>query len=264
MLRMLKRASTLVRMGLFAASTAAAALTAAGAAAAEDGLLVPPTPKEQALGKLIFLPGDADALDAPLSEGERRVLVTGAYSSGDRFAPEGFVLRRGDARLARLQRWDGLLLIDAEGRLSIQDVSSVHHAGENYDLRDRPSRRAFLEQARDAGLSAVQSHLLINEGVLDLSPIPGAKRFRRRLLFETQDGKIGVFDTSPRALTLFEAAEALSAAQAPRFALNLDMGTYDFCEDQRAGVGPKPCGLLNRKGIDKLTNVIAITLTQTP
>ena len=253
--------STLKRFVLFTVATAlAAAASPLSAPAAEKGMLVPPTPKEQASARLIFLPQEQSALDAPLRDGEWRILVTGAYSSGDRFAPEGFVLHRGDARLARLQGWDGLLLIDGDGRASLHDVSDVRHDGRRWNLRDREARRAFLEQARREGLSAVQSHLLINDGALDVKNAPGAPRFRRRLLFETRDGRIGVYDSSPRMMTLYEAAAALKEGVDPRFALNLDMGNYDFCETQ-SPEGSKLCGLLNRAGIGKLTNVLAITVT---
>ncbi|MEM9724524.1 MAG: hypothetical protein AAF909_03555 [Pseudomonadota bacterium] len=224
-----------------------------------EPMLVPPTPKQQASAQLIFLPDEKARLDAPLRRGERRVLMTGAYSSGDRFAPEGFVVQRGDARLARLQGWDGLLLIDGEGRPSLHNVAGVGHGDRVWNLRDREARREFVQVARREGLSAVQSHLLINEGVLDLRPAEGAPRAVRRLLFETDDGRIGVYDTRPRALTLYEAAQALRKRVGPRFALNLDMGTYDFCEKQSAQ-GAVLCGRLRRDDIGKLTNVLAITL----
>lgn len=257
--------SVLIRLIHFSVTTALAASLApyAAFAAEEDQLLIPPTPKERAFFELLFLPDGRGAMDAPLRDGERRVLVTGAYSSGDRFAPEGFVLEKGDASRARIQGWDGLLLIDGAGRASLHDVSHVRYRGAVYDLRERAARRAFIDLAGGEELSAVQSHLLINEGALDLKPADDAPRFRRRLLFETWDGRIGVYDSSPNRLTLYEAAEALRAAQAPRFAFNLDMGNYDFCENQTAG-GVKLCGLLPRSGIDKLTNLIAITVSDRP
>lgn len=255
------RLSMIIRSALFCAATAFAVAAPFAISAADGGMLVPPTPKEKASAELIFLPDGADLLDAPLQDGQRRVLVTGAYSSGDRFAPEGFVLRNGDSKLARLQRWDGLLLIDSASRPSLHDVAAVLHKGKRWNLRDKEQRKAFLKLAKKEGLSAVQSHLLINDGALDVKPSADAPRFRRRLLFETQDGRIGVYDSSPNSLTLYEAAAALRESASPRFALNLDMGTYDFCETQSAD-GAQLCGLLNRGGIGKLTNVLAITLAE--
>ena len=252
--------STITRFLLFSTATALLAAIAPFAVSASDGeMLVPPTPKDRASAELIFLPDGAGALDAPLRRGERRILMTGAYSSGDRFAPEGFVLREGDASLARLQGWDGLLLIDRGGRVSLHDVKDVRHRGRNWNLRERDQRKAFLKLAKQEGLSAVQSHLLINDGALDLRDAEDAPRFRRRLLFETRDGRIGVYDSTPHILTLYDAAKALQESADPRFALNLDMGNYDFCETQSAE-GSRLCGLLNRAGIGKLTNVLAITL----
>lgn len=257
--------SALLRLMRFSVATAlAAAFAPIASFAAEEGrLLIPPTPKDQAAAEILFLPDDLAALDAPLKDGELRLLMTGAYSSGDRFAPEGFVLARGDASRARLQGWDGLLLVDGNGRASLHDVSHVRYGDREFDLRDRASRRAFVALAAQERLSTVQSHLLINEGGLDVKPMDGAPRFRRRLLFETQDGRLGVFDSSPKSLTLYEAAAALQKAENPRFAFNLDMGNYDFCERQTPA-GVRLCGILPRAGIDKLTNLLAITVFAHP
>ena len=252
--------SSAFRYTLFCVATAVVgAASPVGAGAAEGKLLVPPTPKEKASAELIFLPDGASALDAPLRNGERRVLMTGAYSSKDRFAPGGFVLKAGDSSLVRLQGWDGLLLVDAKGRASLHHMEKVRHWGENWNLRERGQRRSFLKRAKRDGLSAVQSHLLIKEGVLDLRESQTIKRRLRRILFETKDGQIGVFESSPRMLTLYEAAQAVRKQLKPRFALNLDMGDYDFCETQSAE-GSTRCGFLNRESIGKLTNVLAITL----
>lgn len=245
---------------LAVALTAAALALAPGLLAADDaaqGLLFLETAPKTAHVSLIFLPVDAEQVAAENAPSERRLLVTGTYSSGDRFAPEGFVIRRGDPTHPFPQGWDGLLLVDRAGRASVHDVSDVRHGGARYDLRDREARRAFVAVAETEALSAIQSHLLIREGALDLAPVLGAKRFRRRILFETDDGRLGVFDTSPRAMTLFEAAAALQHAISPRMALNLDMGTYDYCEESGA-YDLHYCGVLRRESMDNLTNLIEI------
>ena len=207
---------------------------------------------------IAFLPDDVDALPDALPDpgsAPSQLAVTGAYSSGDRFAPEGFVIRQGDATHPWPQGWDGLLLVGAGGGASLHDVASVAYGGERFNLRDRDERAAFLALASADGLSAIQSHLLIRDGALDLVPVENAPQFRRRMLFQLKDGRIGVFDTSPRSVSLYEAAAQLLDAVEPIMAINLDMGAYDFCERIDRGIA-ESCGLLSRDRMDKLTNVI--------
>lgn len=247
----------LVAVTLGASAGAVAEPTPEGAAPPPQVLLIERRAGE-ARARILFLPDDADAVRRVADPGATRLTVTGAYSSGDRFGPEGFVMRRGQALNPAPQGWDGLLLVDASGRASLHDVSRVRLGERRFNLRDRTDRRAFLSAAGRAKLSAIQSHLLINEGALDLRPIADAPRFRRRLLFETQDGRIGVFDTSPRIATLYEAAAALLAAlPQARMALNLDMGAYDFCE-RRIGPERRSCGLVAKIEHQKLTNLIEL------
>ncbi len=223
-----------------------------------DALLTP-TARDAISAEILFLPEDTAGLDAAPSDDSQRLTITGAYSSGDRFAPEGFVIRNGDATHPWPQGWDGLLLIDGEGRLSLHDVSSVRVDNQVFNLRKKNRREPFLDLAAQQGFTAVQSHLLINEGALDLEPVEGARKFRRRLLFEMPDGRIGIWDTSPRMVTLYEAAAELNEAEAPRFALNLDMGAYDFCEKRTGAAEPERCGILTRSGLSKLTNLLTLT-----
>lgn len=236
------------------------AAVAPAPAAAEDMLFLEARAGVAEL-RLRFLPEDAADAARPVREGWRRLTITGAYSSGDRFAPEGFTLRAGDPTHPWPQGWDGLLLAGRDGRAAIFDVRAVEWRGTRYNLRDRAERRAFLAAAD--GASAVQSHLLIKDGALDLSDRAGAPRFRRRLLFAMPDGRLGVFDSSPRAMTLYEAAVALRDAVAPAMALNLDMGAYDYCVDATDG-GARNCGVLPIAGDDKLTNLIEIEAPASP
>lgn len=226
---------------------------------ADDGrFLLPPTPSADLEVQVVFLPEGRDAIDAPLPDGAERLVITGTYTSAERPEPVGFVLRRGRSTNSYAGGPDGLLLIDAAGRASIHDISRVAVGGGVFNLRDRAETTPFLALAETAELTAVQTHLLINDGALDLRDVSGQPRFRRRLLFETDDGRIGVFDTGAQAMTLYEAAVALRDAINPRMALNLDMGTFDFCE-RRTSDGSELCGLLRREGIEKLTNLIVIT-----
>lgn len=256
---------TLVRV-CFAAGAMALGLVGAGADTAFANDLAEPLPAgvlffeaaaDTAEVSLLFLPDDLDA-SAPNPAAAERLIITGAYSSGDRFAPEGFVIRDGDPTHPWPQGWDGLLLVGADGDAALHDVSAVAYGGVTYNLRDKAERTVFLARAAADKLSAVQSHLLIRDGALDLRPVENAPRFRRRMLFQLDDGRIGVFDTSPRSVTLYEGAAQLLDAVGPAMAINLDMGAYDFCERQIQGKARR-CGLLGRNAISRLTNLIALS-----
>lgn len=212
-----------------------------------------------ARAELLLLPEDAPLAPAP-AEGER-LTVTGAYTGrepreGGHPAPVGFYMRRGEVVNRNMGRMDGLLVVDPEdGTLGLYDRAAVPLAGEVYNLRDLDDRRAFIEAASARGLSAMQSHLLVIRGAPDVGDQPDAPRFRRRVLFTDAHG-YGVFQTSD-AVTLHDAAMRLDEALAPTMALNLDMGSYDFCLRARGGV-ERQCGLLGRDQTEKLSNLVRL------
>lgn len=250
---------SIVRITLAATSMAFFWAVLAPTTSDAETLFLEPSPGA-ATARLLFLPEDRARLDADATDGEARITVTGAYSSGDAFRPEGFTIRAGDPTRPYPQGWDGLLTIDALGRARIHNIADVEIDGRRFDLRDSAARDAFVALAESDGLSAVQSHLLITDGRLDVRPAENGRRFRRRILFQLADGRIGLFDTRPDALTLYEAALAVEAAHGPVMALNLDMGAYDFCE-LRTTDGRENCGLLTRTGVDdRLTNLLELSL----
>ena len=139
------------------------------------------------------------------------------------------------------------------------NVAQVQLDDTTFNLREKAQRDNFISQATISELSIIQSHLLISDGHLDLRELPDQPRFRRRILFSTETGDIGIFDTSPDALTLFEAAIALEALARPVMALNLDMGAYDYCARNDGG-NLGNCGLLSRRKTEILTNVLTVRL----
>lgn len=200
-----------------------------------------------------------DGNPAPESP-ENSLTVTGTYSSGDRFGIEGIALDTGKMISRRFQGWDGLAVITPEGQLSLHHVERVKLGGSSFNLRNTDERNAFRGQARERKLSVIQSHLLIADGEVDVRDTPGQPRFRRRILFMTSDGDVGLFDTGNEALTLFDAATALQKAATPLMAFNLDMGSYDYCAWNRGGT--KNCGRLSRNATSILTNVLVFTFKQ--
>lgn len=222
-----------------------------------DGLLLDSCGTPTRADLLLLAPGDGVPSEL-IDEDKTTLIVTGAYTSGEKIEPEGFVLDHGTPYDPYIQGWDGLLLITPQGELSLHHVARVKFRGSLSNLRDRAQRRAFVARARQLGLSAIQSHLLITDGKLDVRNVAGAPRFRRRIVFSYEDGGYGIFDSGPRALTLFEAANEVASQYDPHMAFNLDMGSYDYCAMTREGQ-TSDCGSLDRSRTAKLSNILVFT-----
>lgn len=207
---------------------------------------------------LLLIAPDATVPSDLAGEDKTTLVVTGAYTSGEKVEPEGFVIDHGKAYDPYIQGWDGLLLITSKGELSLHHVSRVRFRGSLSNLRDRGQRRAFVARAKQLGLSAIQSHLLITDGALDVRDVSGAPSFRRRIVFSYKDGGFGIFDSGTRALTLFEAASEVADLYDPDMAFNLDMGSYDYCTMTADGTETN-CGDLSRAATRKLSNILVFT-----
>ncbi len=185
--------------------------------------------------------------------GDHVMTVTGTYSSADRFGIEGLVIQGGKLVSRRYKNWDGVLIVDAQNKPHVFHSSDVTLMGEHFNLKEKPSRTAFIAKAKDLGVSVLQSHLLISNGGLDVSDVVGAPEFYRRMLVTFDDGSFGVWQTAD-AKTLYAAATEVKKQLDPKMALNLDMGAYDFCLR-----GPKhalsDCGAL-LVPVEKLTNLL--------
>jgi len=207
---------------------------------------------------LVVLAPDAPVPSNLAASDKTTLVITGAYTSGEKVEPEGFVLDRGKPFDPYIQGWDGLLLITPEGDLSLHHVSQVKFRGGLSNLRDKGQRRAFVARAKQHRLSAIQSHLLITDGALDVRDVSGAPRFRRRILFSYKNGGYGIYDSGDRALTLFEAATEVTDLFDPEMAFNLDMGSYDYCSQTVEGAETN-CGDLARSDTRKLSNILVFT-----
>ncbi len=204
--------------------------------------------------------------DLPLPETApqgRRLVVTGAYtardSRGDGLTkPVGLFVHGGAVINPNLGRMDGILLVDpANGWPELNHRERLALGGRGYDMTALEQRRAFVAEASAHGLSVLQSHLLIVDGRVDARPQDDAPVFVRRMLFIDDEG-FGLYQTG-RPETLHDAATQLAGALAPRMALNLDMGSYDYC--QRADADAEAsCGRLDRGDTGKLSNLLVLTL----
>ncbi|SFI00018.1 hypothetical protein SAMN05216258_103465 [Albimonas pacifica] len=233
-----------------------------GAAPEGEGVLAAACPGPGALD-LILLPEEMAKLD----DGAAALTVTGAYTATDKRdetkpKPVGLFLHRGRAVSLEYGRMDGLLVIEADGAARIVAAPAAQVAGGAHDLTDPEGRRAFIAAAKSSGASALQSHLLIRDGELDLRPVDDAPLAIRRILFQDRDGALAIWQSGARALTLHAAAEELARLHAPAMAMNLDMGSYDFCErtgpETASGGASYSCGFLDRQGVERLSNLIRL------
>lgn len=208
-----------------------------------------------------LLPEDVP-MHEPVTEGQR-LTVTGAYTSrearGDGLPkPVGLFARDGVVINPNLGRMDGVLVVDpVNGQPELHHRERLSLGGRNFDLTKLDQRREFIGEASEHRLSVMQSHLLIVDGQVDVRPQEDAPAFVRRMLFIDNSG-FGLFQTNwPE--TLHDAAMKLAVELAPRMALNLDMGSYDYC--QRAEDGAESsCGALGHDETGKLSNLLVLTL----
>ena len=177
------------------------------------------------------LVGDDGAIPdlVTLPEGGREVIVTGAYTSGEKREPEGMFIINGEVVDPYPQGWDGLMLIDRAGRLSLHHVERVTSGDDEWDLRTKWSRKAFVKAAKSLKWSVFQSHLVVVDGKVDTKPREAARKFRRRILFTLRDGSYGIYETPP--MTLHDSAVDVAERFEPEMALNLDMGTFNYCRE---------------------------------
>jgi hypothetical protein len=204
--------------------------------------------------------------DLPLPEPAdtvRRLAVTGAYTARDSRdgglpKPVGIFVHGGLVTNPNLGRMDGVLLVDpATGVPELHHRARLRLGERDFDLRVLDQRRAFLAEAVARGLSVMQSHLLIVDGQVDVRSQDDAPAFVRRMLFTDESG-FGLYQTVwPK--TLRDAARQLADALAPRMALNLDMGSYNYCQRVVDGINAG-CGTLDRNETSQLSNLLLLTL----
>ena len=216
----------------------------------------------QASVDLLLLPEDL-----PLPQSAREgtsLLVTGAYTGreprGDgRPDPVGLFVRRGEVIGRNMAPMDGILLIDPEGAARLEHRRAVEFDGGTYDLGSPPERRRFLDRAAATGFSVLQSHLIVIQGAGDVSADVTAPAYVRRVLFEDADG-LGLYE-SLLPVTLHDAAATVVREHGARMALNLDMGSYDFCLRLTADRSPENCGVVGTDDdMAKLSNLLVLSL----
>jgi hypothetical protein len=222
----------------------------------EDGHLLFHSCHGPAKAELLLLPEEAGTVEVPRTG--RTLVIGGGYTGADQRDgglpnPVGLFVDQGRVISPHLARMDGILVIGPKGELRIHHATRVPHDGGTADLTDSVQRLDFAARAAEQGLSVMQSHLLIANGRIDVREQDDAPTARRRMLFSGPDGW-GVYQTSG-ASTLFDAAGDLMRRFRPEMAMNLDMGSYDYCVESRGGVVAN-CGVLGVGDTAKLSNLL--------
>jgi len=232
-----------------------------GPSALADALL-PPMPDDEVEISVIHIPAD-QTIKTP----ENSLLVTGAYtginmvtSRENKPHPVGLFLHDGEVINRHMAPMDGILIVQ-NGDIEIHHRERVEFRGELYNLRKLSDRSKFIHSAVAVKADVLQSHLLIVSGELDVRPREDAPEFRRRMLYVTDMEHVGVYDTGTERMTLYEAAKELWEQTPVSMALNLDMGSYDYCQIRKNDEW-QSCGVLSFSANRKLSNLLQITPKQ--
>lgn len=225
----------------------------------EDGKVLFHSCHGEARAELILLPEGKAALAR--SAPGRTLVVSGAYTGADQREgglpnPVGLFVDMGRVINPNLARMDGILVIGKDGQPRLYHATSVPFRGETADLTEAAQRLDFAAHAAQDGVSVMQSHLLIFNGQVDFGPQDDAPTARRRMFFSGPEGW-GVYQTAG-AMTLYEAAMELKERFQPDMALNLDMGSYDYCLSMH-DAATTLCGVLGAGDIAKLSNALRLT-----
>lgn len=198
-------------------------------------------PQDEYAAKLLLLSGANDGIvrgTRTMRGYAKRLEMTGTYTSAFDY-PTGLFVIDGEVLNPALQTWDGLVIIDASGKLYIKDIRQLEYRFRRYDIaHSHQDYLDFLDIASAEKLSIFQTHLLITGGAIDTSPTSD-RRFRRRAIFQDQQHRVAVYDSFEQEPTLYELAETLKNTYGATEAVNLDMGPYGYCARYENGARTK-------------------------
>ncbi len=223
---------------------------------AEANILESFRPGEDYVAKLLQLAGSESRIIAGtrvLDDYPKRLETTGTYTSEFHY-PTGLFVVEGKVINPVLQQWDGLVIFDRAGKLYIKNINFLEYGFRRFDIsmsyRDYLD---FLRLAEEERLSIFQTHLLIHEGKIDVSP-DSQRRARRRTIFQDSSQTIFIYDSFDWQPTLYELSEILKQRYGATEAVNLDMGPFGYAARYENGKRSK---LFLGKGRNiELSNII--------
>ncbi|MEO0896735.1 MAG: hypothetical protein AAFY71_10080 [Bacteroidota bacterium] len=163
----------------------------------------------------------------PLQQSDHRLIMTATYTSPYGM-PTGLCISGGKVINPFLQKWDGMILIQ-NGKIRLAHIDQLPLPFSQIDIkRDYNHYKAFLEMATTSQMTVLQSHLLVDRGKVAVGGNSSARKMRRRVIFQTKDQGLHIYDSMDDLLSLKECAEILVNQYKANVAINLDMGGYNF------------------------------------
>jgi hypothetical protein len=181
-----------------------------------------------------------------------KLVITGAYTSSYK-RPVGLFTINGEIINPAIRDWSGLVII-SNGKVYIENAKNIVLNFRRLNIVDSlDDLRVFIDWVEDNKASVFQSHLVVNNSL----PKASSKnaKFRRRMIYEDINNDIFIYDSYEKELTLFDAANFLIKEHNAIKAVNLDMGTYNYC-NRKLKNGIENCGYLKDTTI--LSNVLRL------
>lgn len=157
-----------------------------------------------------------------------RIIFSGTYTS-PLFIPAGLAIDGEKTINPFVQSWDGLLIIKSNKKIIFQNIHNLIYNNTYYNItKNIQDYKSFIKIAKDDKLKIIQSHLLIYNDSVIVENDGSKGKARRRVIFETADKGLHIYDSFDMPLTLFELASFLHDNFHPLNAINLDMGDFNF------------------------------------
>ena len=164
---------------------------------------------------------------------DNRIVMSGTYTSPTR-VPAGLTIDKGRVVNPAIQDFDGIIEIWPDGKLQITHIDALQNNLKSLRIRNSFTDYVdFMKAAEQLGLTVLQSNLLVNNGDILVKEDPLLKKLQRRVLFQTADDSIHVYDSLDKEQTLYETAQILKERYKAQRAINLETGSYSFCTINR-------------------------------
>jgi hypothetical protein len=148
--------------------------------------------------------------------------------------PVGLTIDRGTVVNPVIQRFEGILIIRPDGKIYLTHIDDIKENEKNLSIRTSFSDYLeFINTAIQNKLTVIQPHLLINDGSILVENDQKQVKFHKRVLFQTADGGMHVYESLKRQQSVYEVAKFVKANNTEGRAVNLETGTYDFCTINR-------------------------------